>query len=193
MKRSIDDLNNTILHANKKPAYRSSPTPREQRHDRRDKVRKEHNTILHANKKHAFISNPTPREQRRDKRVKKHAKKREREVEVESIKEVQSFRTTGSGVESSLNNKLLKATPSPIHMAAIPLGSQQSDVIGVAETGSVPVGNLYVLLLVRLIVPVDARSLYLTIDLIVVPVILFFSLASQSLVNFFPIIQAVYQ
>nr|GFB24701.1 DEAD-box ATP-dependent RNA helicase 21 [Tanacetum cinerariifolium] len=48
----------------------------------------------------------------------------------------QSFRTTGSGVESSLNNKLLKATPSPIQMAAIPLGSQQRDVIGVAETGS---------------------------------------------------------
>nr|GEX63998.1 RNA-directed DNA polymerase, eukaryota [Tanacetum cinerariifolium] len=66
----------------------------------------------------------------------KHTKRREREVEVESVKEVQSFRTTGSGVENKLNNKLLKATPSPIQMAAIPLGWQQHDVIGVAETSS---------------------------------------------------------
>nr|GEV25672.1 DEAD-box ATP-dependent RNA helicase 21 [Tanacetum cinerariifolium] len=117
-------------------------TPREQRHARRDKVREAENKL----KKKDTIINQT------------HAKKREREVEVESINE--SFRTTGSGVESSLNNKLLKATPSPIQMAAIPLGSQQSDVIGVAETGSgkVPVGNLYVLLLVRLIVPVGRLS-----------------------------------
>ncbi|WOH16169.1 hypothetical protein DCAR_0935718 [Daucus carota subsp. sativus] len=45
--------------------------------------------------------------------------------------------------ESKLSNELLKAvkrvgykTPSPIQMAAIPLGLQQRDVIGVAETGS---------------------------------------------------------
>lgn len=46
-------------------------------------------------------------------------------------------------VESKLSTELLKAvdragykTPSPIQMAAIPLGLQQRDVIGVAETGS---------------------------------------------------------
>ncbi|XP_059285626.1 DEAD-box ATP-dependent RNA helicase 21 isoform X1 [Lycium ferocissimum] len=46
-------------------------------------------------------------------------------------------------VESKLTNELLKAVeragytkPSPIQMAAIPLGLQQRDVIGVAETGS---------------------------------------------------------
>ncbi|KAG6426356.1 hypothetical protein SASPL_110578 [Salvia splendens] len=42
--------------------------------------------------------------------------------------------------ESNLGNELLRAagykTPSPIQMAAIPLGLQQRDVIGVAETGS---------------------------------------------------------
>nr|GFD61148.1 hypothetical protein [Tanacetum cinerariifolium] len=77
-------------------------TPREQRHARRDKVREAENKLR---KKDMIINQ-------------KHAKKREREVEVESIKEVQSFRTTVSGVESSLNNKLLKATPSPIQTAA---------------------------------------------------------------------------
>nr|XP_043605889.1 DEAD-box ATP-dependent RNA helicase 21-like isoform X2 [Erigeron canadensis] len=48
-----------------------------------------------------------------------------------------------SWVESKLSTELLKAvdragytTPSPIQMAAIPLGLQQRDVIGVAETGS---------------------------------------------------------
>ncbi|WJX96994.1 Envelope glycoprotein gp160 [Trifolium repens] len=48
-----------------------------------------------------------------------------------------------SWVESKLSQELLKAvekagykTPSPIQMAAIPLGLQQRDVIGVAETGS---------------------------------------------------------
>nr|GEX06921.1 hypothetical protein [Tanacetum cinerariifolium] len=104
MKRSIDYVSNTILHANKKPALGSSPTPRELRHAMRDRVHEEENT---------------PREQchtRRD--------KREREVEVESIKEVQSFRTTGSGVESKLTSKILKATPFSIQMAAILLGSQ---------------------------------------------------------------------
>ncbi|CAA3006038.1 DEAD-box ATP-dependent RNA helicase 21-like [Olea europaea var. sylvestris] len=48
-----------------------------------------------------------------------------------------------SWIESRLSPELLKAveragykTPSPIQMAAIPLGLQQRDVIGVAETGS---------------------------------------------------------
>ncbi|KAI3728467.1 hypothetical protein L6452_17104 [Arctium lappa] len=48
-----------------------------------------------------------------------------------------------SWVESKLSSEILKAveragykTPSPIQMAAIPLGLQQRDVIGVAETGS---------------------------------------------------------
>lgn len=48
-----------------------------------------------------------------------------------------------SWAESKLSSELLKAvdragykTPSPIQMAAIPLGLQQRDVIGVAETGS---------------------------------------------------------
>ncbi|KAI7724717.1 hypothetical protein M8C21_004594 [Ambrosia artemisiifolia] len=48
-----------------------------------------------------------------------------------------------SWVESKLSSELLKAVaragykaPSPIQMAAIPLGLQQRDVIGVAETGS---------------------------------------------------------
>ncbi|KAH6771100.1 P-loop containing nucleoside triphosphate hydrolases superfamily protein [Perilla frutescens var. hirtella] len=48
-----------------------------------------------------------------------------------------------SWVESKLSTKLLKAvkragykTPSPIQMAAIPLGLQQRDVIGISETGS---------------------------------------------------------
>nr|GFB63151.1 DEAD-box ATP-dependent RNA helicase 21 [Tanacetum cinerariifolium] len=87
---------------------------------RRDKVREAENKLR---KKDRTINQ-------------KHAKKREHEVEVESVKEVQSSRTTGSGVESKLNNKLLKATPSPIQMAANPVGSQQRDVIGVAETSS---------------------------------------------------------
>ncbi|ESW28375.1 hypothetical protein PHAVU_003G281500 [Phaseolus vulgaris] len=48
-----------------------------------------------------------------------------------------------SWIESKLSLELLKAvekagykTPSPIQMAAIPLGLQQRDVIGIAETGS---------------------------------------------------------
>ncbi|KAF8400101.1 hypothetical protein HHK36_015976 [Tetracentron sinense] len=48
-----------------------------------------------------------------------------------------------SWAESRLSSELLKAvekagykTPSPIQMAAIPLGMQQRDVIGIAETGS---------------------------------------------------------
>ncbi|KAK6118193.1 hypothetical protein DH2020_048094 [Rehmannia glutinosa] len=48
-----------------------------------------------------------------------------------------------SWAESKLSSELLKAveragykTPSPIQMAAIPLGLQQRDVIGIAETGS---------------------------------------------------------
>ncbi|GKC48144.1 hypothetical protein Tco_1065866 [Tanacetum coccineum] len=59
MKHSIDDVNNTILHANKKPTLRSNPTPREQRHDRRDRARKKDRII-----------------------DQKQAKKREREEEV---------------------------------------------------------------------------------------------------------------
>nr|GEZ71180.1 DEAD-box ATP-dependent RNA helicase 21 [Tanacetum cinerariifolium] len=100
-------------------------TPREQRHARRDKVREAENKLRNKDK----IINQ------------KHAKKREREVEVESIKEV-------------------KATPSPIQMAAIPLGSQQRDVNGVAETGS---GIFGLLLLVRLIVPVG--NLYVLLEI----------------------------
>nr|GEW07982.1 reverse transcriptase domain-containing protein [Tanacetum cinerariifolium] len=84
---------------------------------RRDKVREAENKLR---KKDRTINQ-------------KHAKKQEREVEVESVKELQSSRTTGSGVESKSNNNLLKATSSPIQMAAIPLGSQQRDVIGVAD------------------------------------------------------------
>nr|GEX58895.1 probable protein S-acyltransferase 7 [Tanacetum cinerariifolium] len=183
MKHSIDYVSNTILHANKKPAVGSSPTPRERRHARRDRVREE---------------KTTPREQRHARRDKvreaenklrnkdriinqKHAKKREREVEVESIKEV-------------------KATPSPIQMAAIPLGSQQC-IFGLLLLVRliVPVGNLYVLLEIgaiayyavcfvaeiclkgRLIFGPDARSLYLTIGLIVVPiVVLIFLVAARD-------------
>ena len=44
--------------------------------------------------------------------------------------------------EGSLSSELLKAVykagykkPSPIQMAAIPIGLQQQDVIGIAETG----------------------------------------------------------
>nr|GFA18170.1 DEAD-box ATP-dependent RNA helicase 21 [Tanacetum cinerariifolium] len=97
-------------------------TPREQRHARRDKVREAENKLR---KKDRTINQ-------------KHAKKQEREVEVKSVKEVQSSRTTGSGVEGKLNNKLLKATPSPIQMDAISLGSQPRDVIGVADVIGVP-------------------------------------------------------
>nr|GFA22887.1 hypothetical protein [Tanacetum cinerariifolium] len=62
MKRSIDDISSTMLVANKK---RSKPTPREQRHVRRDKVR----------------------EEEKDRKIEqKQAKKREREEEVDSIK-----------------------------------------------------------------------------------------------------------
>ncbi|GJW24825.1 hypothetical protein Tco_0038636 [Tanacetum coccineum] len=114
MKRSIDYVNNTILHANKKPACRSNPTLHEQRRDRRDRVREEQNNILHANKKLVFRSTPTPREQHRNKRDRvreehnmvrekdriidqKQSKKREHEEEVDSIKG-QTFRTMRSGV-----------------------------------------------------------------------------------------------
>ncbi|XP_019082782.1 PREDICTED: DEAD-box ATP-dependent RNA helicase 21-like [Camelina sativa] len=52
-------------------------------------------------------------------------------------------RPMGSWEESKLTSELLKAVeragykkPSPIQMAAIPLGLQQRDVIGIAETGS---------------------------------------------------------
>nr|GEY36783.1 probable protein S-acyltransferase 7 [Tanacetum cinerariifolium] len=44
MKRSIDYVSNTILHANKKPALGSSSTPRERRHAMRDRVREEKTT-----------------------------------------------------------------------------------------------------------------------------------------------------
>ncbi|KAJ0694273.1 putative RNA helicase [Helianthus annuus] len=54
-----------------------------------------------------------------------------------------------SWAESKLSSELLKVvdragykTPSPIQMAAIPLGLQQRDVIGVAETGSAPTREL---------------------------------------------------
>ncbi|MFS7956616.1 putative RNA helicase [Helianthus anomalus] len=54
-----------------------------------------------------------------------------------------------SWTESKLSSELLKVvdragykTPSPIQMAAIPLGLQQRDVIGVAETGSAPTREL---------------------------------------------------
>nr|GEZ73812.1 probable protein S-acyltransferase 6 [Tanacetum cinerariifolium] len=170
MKRSIDYVSNIILHANKKPALGSSLTPRERRHARRDRIREEENTP--REQRHARRDKVREAEnklRKKDRTInQKHAKKREHKVEVESVKEVQSSRTTGSGVESKFYNKLLNATPSPIQMVDIPLGSQQRDVIGVAETSS------------------DARSLYLTIGLIVVPIILFFYLVSQSIVNFFP-------
>nr|GFC69779.1 hypothetical protein [Tanacetum cinerariifolium] len=92
MKRSIDYVFNTILHANKKPILGSSPTPRERRHARRDRVRKEETTP--REKRHA--RSDKVREAKNKLRKKdmiinqKHAKKREREVEVESIKEHQS-------------------------------------------------------------------------------------------------------
>nr|GEX66336.1 hypothetical protein [Tanacetum cinerariifolium] len=87
MKRSIDYVSNTILHSNKKPALGSSLTPRERRHARRVRICEEETT---------------PREQRHARRDKvreaenklwkkdrtinqKQAKKREREVEVESL------------------------------------------------------------------------------------------------------------
>uniref|UniRef100_A0A251RM05 Putative helicase superfamily 1/2, ATP-binding domain-containing protein n=1 Tax=Helianthus annuus TaxID=4232 RepID=A0A251RM05_HELAN len=60
-----------------------------------------------------------------------------------SYKGMKTPRPMRSWVESKLSSELLKAveragykTPSPIQMAAIPLGLQQLDVIGVAETGS---------------------------------------------------------
>ncbi|GJS64600.1 hypothetical protein Tco_0679164, partial [Tanacetum coccineum] len=52
--RSIDDVSNTMFHANKKPALRSDLTPREQRHYKRDRIREEENKDRE----------PTPREQR---------------------------------------------------------------------------------------------------------------------------------
>nr|GEY27175.1 DEAD-box ATP-dependent RNA helicase 21 [Tanacetum cinerariifolium] len=92
MKRSVDDISSTMLVANKK---RSKPTPREQRHVRRDKVR----------------------EEEKDRKIEqKQAKKRGREEEVDSIK---------GRVESKLSNTRLKATHSPIQMASTPLGSHQ--------------------------------------------------------------------
>ncbi|KAJ0428160.1 putative RNA helicase [Helianthus annuus] len=60
-----------------------------------------------------------------------------------SYKGMKTPRPMRSWVESKLSSELLKAveregykTPSPIQMAAIPLGLQQLDVIGVAETCS---------------------------------------------------------
>ncbi|KAJ0631395.1 putative RNA helicase [Helianthus annuus] len=60
-----------------------------------------------------------------------------------SYKGMKTPRPMRSWVESKLSSELLKAveragykTPSPIQIAAIPLGLQQLDVIGVAETGS---------------------------------------------------------
>ncbi|GJT63905.1 probable protein S-acyltransferase 7 [Tanacetum coccineum] len=138
MKRSIDDVSNTVVHSNKKP--RSNLTPREQRHDRRDRIREEENKVME----------PTPREQRhirrdrvreeenrvgeKDRRIdQKQAKKRERQEEVESVKIPRPMR---SRVESKLSNELLKATHSTIQMAAIPLVLQHRDVINVVETCS---------------------------------------------------------
>lgn len=110
MKRSIDDVSNTVLvHANKKPVFRSkaerqqialkrlekqlsiqyNQTPGEQCRDRRDRVREEKNKV-----------------REKDRITEKQAKKREAEEEVESIKE-RYFS-----------------------------GLQQRDAIGVAETGS---------------------------------------------------------
>nr|GEX66891.1 DEAD-box ATP-dependent RNA helicase 21 [Tanacetum cinerariifolium] len=153
MKRSIDYVSNTILHPNKKPTLGSSLTPRERHHARRDRIHKEETTP--REQRHARRDKVREAEnklRKKDRTInQKHAKKREREVEVDSVKEVQSSRTTESGVESKLNNKLLKATPSPIQMAAIPVGSQQHDVIGIFGLLLfvrliVQVANLYVLL-----------------------------------------------
>ena len=102
MKRSIDDASNTILvHANKKPVFRSkaerqqitlekqlsiqyNQTPREQRRDRRDRVREEENKV-----------------REKDRIIEKQAKKREAEEEVEPIKlqqrDVIGVAETGSG------------------------------------------------------------------------------------------------
>ncbi|GJY12468.1 probable protein S-acyltransferase 7 [Tanacetum coccineum] len=140
MKRSIDDVSNTMFHANKKPALRSDLTPREQRHYRRDIIREEENKDRE----------PTPREQRlirrdrvreeenkvreKDRRIdQKQAKKRERQEEVESVKIPRPMR---SRVESKLSNELLKETHSPIQMATIPFVLQHRDVVSIAETGS---------------------------------------------------------
>ncbi|GKA38050.1 hypothetical protein Tco_0724615 [Tanacetum coccineum] len=83
----------------------SNTTRREQCHDRRDRVREEHNKVREKDR----IINQ------------KQSKKREHEEEVDLIKG-QTFRIMRSGVESKLSNKLLKATHSPIQVAAIPLG-----------------------------------------------------------------------
>ncbi|GJT45834.1 DEAD-box ATP-dependent RNA helicase 21 [Tanacetum coccineum] len=208
MKRSIDDVSNTVVHSNKKP--RSNLTPREQRHDRRDRIREEENKVME----------PTPREQRhirrdrvreeenrvgeKDRRIdQKQAKKRERQEEVESVKIPRPMR---SRVESKLSNELLKATHSTIQMAAIPLVLQHRDVIGVAETGSgkaaafispnhlIQTPPKLVLLMQttyenfrcrlalkgRLIFGPDARSLYLTIGLITVPIVFLIFLVAAS-------------
>nr|GEW68105.1 hypothetical protein [Tanacetum cinerariifolium] len=83
---------NTILHANKKPALGSSPTPRERLHARRDRVREEEATP----RKQCHARRDKVREAKKKLRKKyriinqKHAKKREHEVEIESIKEHQS-------------------------------------------------------------------------------------------------------
>ena len=102
MKRSIDDVSNTILvRANKKPVFRSkaerqqitlekqlsiqyNQTPREQRRDRRDRVREEENKV-----------------REKDRITEKQAMKREAEEEVEPIKlqqrDVIGVAETGSG------------------------------------------------------------------------------------------------
>ncbi|GJV14803.1 DEAD-box ATP-dependent RNA helicase 21 [Tanacetum coccineum] len=210
MKRSIDDVSNTMFHANKKPALRSDLTPREQRHYKTDRIREEENKDRE----------PTPREQRlirrdrvreeenkvreKDRRIdQKQAKKRERQEEVESVKIPRPMR---SRVESKLSNELLKATHSTIQMAAIPLVLQHRDVIGVAETGSgkaaafispnhlIQTPPKLVLLMQttyenfrcrlalkgRLIFGPDARSLYLTIGLITVPIVFLVFLVAAS-------------
>nr|GEY40963.1 hypothetical protein [Tanacetum cinerariifolium] len=92
MKHSIDYVSNTILHANKKPALGSSPTPRKRRHARMDRVRKEETTLREQRHARRDKVHKVKNKLRKKDRIinQKHAKKREREVEVESIKEHQS-------------------------------------------------------------------------------------------------------
>ncbi|GJV77390.1 RNA-directed DNA polymerase, eukaryota [Tanacetum coccineum] len=117
MKRSIDDVSNTMFHANKKPALRSDPYRLREQRIKEDKY---------------YVKKRISRE--KDRRIdQKQAKKRERQKEVESVKIPRPMR---SRVESKLSNELLKATHSPTQMAAIPLVLQHHDVVGVAETGS---------------------------------------------------------
>ncbi|GJQ91623.1 probable protein S-acyltransferase 7 [Tanacetum coccineum] len=99
--------------------------------------------------------------------------------------------STGESSSSSISGAFLRKHCNAMKRNSLPPRGLSDRQISYNDAPSLRLyqvwrGNNRFALRGRLIFGPDARSLYLTIGLIVVPVILFCSLVSQSLVNFFP-------